>query len=117
MKQPQFIIKQQLDVLRTYISEHGQQMGNVSWQMADTATNLIEESVSRLVMENEEKFLAKILGHSFRQGEYAAFHLLAKSISGRDERREAIDVMFDETIEENKRNIRNMLALFRRQLA
>ena len=55
MKQPQFIIEQQLDVLKIYVSEHGQEMGNVSWRMAKAAINLIEESVSRLVTENEEE--------------------------------------------------------------
>ena len=52
----------------------------------------------------EDEFLVKILLHSFRQGQLAAFHILAQNISGRDERKAAIDAMFDEFIPENRRN-------------
>lgn len=55
MKQLQFIIKQQLSVLGIYVSEHGQPTGSVSWQMAESAIGLIDESVSRLVSELEVK--------------------------------------------------------------
>lgn len=43
------IISQQLAVLRLYISEHGQATGCVSWEMAEAAVKLIEESVAGLV--------------------------------------------------------------------
>ena len=41
-------IKSNIETIKTYVSEHGQEYGTVSWRMADLAINMLDEDINEL---------------------------------------------------------------------